>query len=66
MKQKHGHQQTLLNVLQRCDHKMLRYMAGVEDISVKLRQRRLRWFRHVKRAEDSLLKEVEEVKINGR
>ena len=26
-------------------------MCGVEDLSVKLRQRRLRWFGHVKRAE---------------
>ena len=58
----------LMDVLCRCDHRMLRYMAGVrwqdrrsssevaemcgvEDLSVKLRQRRLRWFGHVKRAE---------------
>ena len=26
-------------------------MCGVEDISVKLKQRRLRWFGHVKRVE---------------
>ena len=62
----------LINVLQRCDCKMLRYMAGekwedgkssfelrdmcgVEDLSVKVRQRRLRWFGHVGRAEGSLL-----------
>jgi len=73
----------LLNVLQRCNRKMLRYMAGVrwqdgrssmevrdmcgvEDLSVKLRQRRLRWFGQVRRAEGSLVKEVEEVKIGGK
>ena len=44
----------------------VRDICGVEDLSVKLRQRRLRWFEHVKRAEGSLLKEVEEVKIGGR
>ena len=26
-------------------------MCGVENLSVKLRQKRLRWFGHVKRAE---------------
>ena len=54
-----------MDVLCRCDHRMLRYMAGVrwqdrrssseveemygvEGLSVKLRQRKLRWFGHVK------------------
>ena len=32
-------------------------MYEVEDLSVKLRQRRLRWFRHVKRAEGCVLGE---------
>ena len=66
----------------RCDHRMLRYMAGVrwqdgrsssevakmcevEDLSVKLRQRRLRWFGHVKRGEKGVLAEVEEVRLGG-
>ena len=56
----------LMEVLYRCDLRILRYIAGVrwqdgksssevaemcgvEDLSVKLRQRRLRWFGHVKR-----------------
>ena len=73
----------LMGILQRCEYKMLRYMAGVkwqdgkssievkdmcgvEDLSVKLKQRRLRWIGHVKRAEGSLLNEVEEVRIRGR
>ena len=38
----------------------------VEDLSVKLKQRRLRWFGHVKRTEGILLKGVEEVMIGGR
>ena len=33
-------------------------MCEVEDLSVKLRQRRLRWFGHVKRAEGGMLGEV--------
>ena len=58
----------LMDVLRRCDRRMLRYMAGVrwqdwksssevaemcgvEDFSVNLKQRILRWFEHVKRAE---------------
>ena len=41
-------------------------MCGVEDLSVKVRQRRLRWFGHVRRAEGSLLNEVEEMRIVGR
>ena len=58
----------LMDALYRCDHRMLRYMAGVrwqdrrcssevemmcgvDNLSVKLRQRRLRWVGHVKRVE---------------
>ena len=41
-------------------------MCGVEDLSVKLRQRRLRWFGHVKRAEGGVLGEVGEVRVGGR
>ena len=41
-------------------------MCGVEDLSVKVRQRRLRWFGHVRRAEGSLLNEVEGMRIVGR
>ena len=37
-----------------------------EYLSVKLRQRRLRWLAYVKRAESCLLNEVEEVMISGR
>ena len=61
-----------MDVLCRCDHRMLRYMAGVrlqdgrsssevaemcgvESFFVKLRQRRVRWFGHVKRAERGVL-----------
>ena len=40
-------------------------MCGVEDLSVKVRQRRLRWFGHARRAEDSLLNEVDEMRIVG-
>ena len=38
----------------------------MEDLSVKVRQRRQRWFGHVRRTEGSLLNEVEEVMIGGR
>ena len=41
-------------------------MCGVEVLSVKVRPRRLRWFGHARRAEGSLLNEVEEVRIGGR
>ena len=41
-------------------------MCGLEVLSIKLRQRILRWLGHVKRADSSFLKEVEEVKIGGR
>ena len=34
----------------------------VEDLSVKLRQKRQRWFGHVKRAEDDVLGKVGEVR----
>ena len=33
----------------------VRDMCGVEDLSVRVMQRRLRWFGHVRRAEGSLL-----------
>ena len=33
-------------------------ICGVEDLSVKLRQRRLRWFEHVKSAEEGVLGKV--------
>ena len=56
-----------MDVVHRCDRRMLRYMAGVrwqdrrsssevaemcgvEDLSVRLKQRRLRWFGDVKYA----------------
>ena len=38
----------------------------MEDLSVKVRQRGLRWFGHVRRVEGSLLNEVEEMRIVGR
>ena len=43
----------LMDVLCSCDRRMLRYMVGVrwQDLSIKLRQRRLKWFGYVKRAE---------------
>ena len=45
---------------------MKRDMHGVEDLSVKVRQRRMRWFGHIRRAEGSLLNEAEEMRIVGR
>ncbi len=73
----------LMDLLRNCDHRMLRYMAGVrlqdrrsnkevaemcgvEDLSVKLRTRRLRWFGHVKRAREGALGEVREMRVGGR
>ena len=44
----------------------VRDMCGVEDLSVRVMQRRLRWFGHVRRAEGSLLNELEEVRIGSR
>ena len=38
-------------------------MCGVEDLSVKLRQRRLRWFELVTREEGDVLDEVGEVTV---
>ncbi|XP_063854075.1 uncharacterized protein LOC135096492 [Scylla paramamosain] len=40
-------------------------MCGVEDLSVELRKRRLRWFGHVRRAEGGVLSDVEEVTVGG-
>ena len=40
-------------------------MCGVENLSVKLRQGRLRWFGHVKRAEGGVLGEVGEARIGA-
>ena len=42
--------------------------CGVEDLSVKLKQRKLRWFGHhihVKREEGGVLGEVGEVRVGG-
>ena len=41
-------------------------ICGVDDLSVKLRQSGLRWFGDVKRAERSVLGDVEEVRVGGR
>ncbi len=41
-------------------------MCGVEDLSAKLRQRRLRWFGHVERAGGGALNEVRELRVEGR
>ena len=40
-------------------------MCGVEDLSAKLRQRRLRWFGHVERAGEGALNEVRELRVEG-
>ena len=40
-------------------------MCEVEDLFVKLRQKRLRWFRHVKRAEGCVLGKLGEVTSVG-
>ena len=37
----------------------------MEDLSTKVRQRRLRWFEHIRKAKGSLLSEVEEGRIGG-
>ena len=42
------------------------YIYEVEDLTVKLRQRRLRWFGHVKKAEGGVLGEVGKVRVGGR
>ncbi len=41
-------------------------MCGVEDLSAKLRQRRLRWFGHVERAGGGALNEVRKLRVEGR
>ena len=41
-------------------------MCGVEELPVKLRQRRLRWYGHVKRAEGSVLNEEVDLRVTGR
>ncbi len=40
-------------------------MCGVEDLSVELRQRRLRCFGHVERAGGGALNEVRELRVEG-
>ena len=40
-------------------------ICGVDDLSVTLRQRRLRWFEHVKRAEGGMLGVVRKVRVGG-
>ncbi len=73
----------LMDLLRSCDHRILRYMAGVrwqdrrsskevaemcevEDLSVKLTKRRLRWFGHIGRAREGALSEVREMRVGGR
>ena len=38
---------------------------GAEDFSVNLRQKLLRWFGHLERAEGGVLNEVEELRVEG-
>ncbi len=38
-------------------------MCGVEDLSVKLRKKRLRWFGHMERAREGALSEVREMRV---
>ena len=40
-------------------------MCGVEDLSIKLRQRRLRGFGHVKRAEGAVSGEIGKLRVGG-
>ncbi len=40
-------------------------ICGVEDLSAKLRQRRLRWLGHVERAGGGALNEVRELRVEG-
>ncbi len=73
----------LMDLLQSCDRRILRYMVGVkwqdrrsskevaemcgvEDLSAKLRKRKLRWFGHVERAREGALSEVREMRVRGR
>ena len=70
----------LIDVLHRCDRKMLRYIVGVrwqdgrsssevagmvELKAFLLRQRRPRWFGHGKKADRGLLGDVVEVGVGG-
>ncbi len=72
-----------MEVLRGCDRRMMRYLAGVRwqdritseevarcgirEMEVILRQRRLQWFGHVRRAgQESVVKMVEEVVVEGR
>ncbi len=41
-------------------------MCGIEDLSAKLRQRRLTWFGYVERAGGGALNEVWELRVEGR
>ena len=40
--------------------------VGVDDLEEHLKQKRLRWFRHVVRRAEEVEKEVLELKIEGR
>lgn len=40
--------------------------CGVKELEVRLRQGRLRWFGHVRRAEHSMMRRVEEMEVGGR
>ncbi len=45
--------------------KELAEMCGVEDLSVKLRKRRLRWFGHVERVREDALNDVWSMRVGG-
>ena len=41
-------------------------VCGLVDLGKRLQQRRLQWFGHVKRAEETLIAKVEAMKMEGR
>ncbi len=50
----------------RKSNKEVAEMCGAEDLSVKLRKRKLKWFGHVIRAREGVLSEVREIRVGGR
>ena len=50
----------------RVNHEEVLNLCSLVDLGKRIRQQRLRWFGHVRRAKDKLIGKVEALKVEGR